>query len=54
MMFVVEGDPGYIIGRDPVTNEPMLLPVQGSSEKALAITPEKRARILKQAKKESG
>lgn len=29
-MFVIEGDPGYVIGRDP-DGTPRLLPVQGSA-----------------------
>jgi hypothetical protein len=47
---VIEGDPGYLLGQNPETNEPFLIHVQGSS-----ITPpnelseEERKRILDNA-----
>jgi hypothetical protein len=44
---IIEGDPGYIIGRNP-NGDPMLIPVQGSSAKPLeAMTESERQEILK-------
>jgi hypothetical protein len=45
-MLVVEGDPGYIIGRGP-DEKPTLLPVQGSSKPHPGqLSQEERNRIL--------
>jgi hypothetical protein len=49
-MLVVDGDPGYVFGSDPKTSEPMLIPVQGSSEKALSLSPEEREKLLRDVK----
>jgi hypothetical protein len=43
---VIEGDPGYIIGRD-ASHKPMLIPVQGSSKPhPNELTPAERDEIL--------
>jgi len=49
-VLVLSGDPGYVMGRAP-TGEPMLIPVQGSSEEKLQITPEERQKALDEIKK---
>ena len=49
-VLVLSGDPGYVMGRTP-TGEPMLIPVQGSSEEKLQITPEQRQKALDEIKK---
>jgi hypothetical protein len=49
---VIEGDPGYIIGRNP-KGGPMLIPVQGSSAKPLeAMTEKEQQQILKNVEAE--
>jgi hypothetical protein len=49
---IIEGDPGYIIGRNP-NGEPMLIPVQGSSAKSLeTMTETERQGILKNVEEE--
>jgi hypothetical protein len=49
---IIEGDPGYIIGRNP-NGEPTLIPVQGSSAKPLeAMTEPERQEILKNVEEE--
>ncbi len=48
-IIVLEGDPGYIIGRNH-DGEPMLIPVQGSSKIALALTQEEKERMLRDVK----
>lgn len=45
-MLVIEGDPGYIIGKNH-NGEPMLIPVQGSSEPhPMHLSPEEREAML--------
>jgi hypothetical protein len=45
-ILVIEGDPGYIIGRDP-DGSPMLLPVQGTNKPHPSkLTPAERDAIL--------
>ncbi len=46
-ILVIEGDPGFIVGRNS-DGEVTLLPVQGS-EKARCMSPEERDRALRQA-----
>lgn len=53
MIHIVEGDPGYVCGADPNTGEPMLIPVQGSSEKAKNLSAAERERMLNQVRKKS-
>ena len=54
-LLVIEGDPGYIIIRNPVTGEPDLAPVQGSAAKTPdQLTPEERAEILAKVKETIG
>ena len=49
-MFVIEGDPGYIIGADP-TGKPMLILVQGSKAKHPdELSQAERDEILEKAK----
>jgi hypothetical protein len=49
-MLVIEGDPGYVIGRG-ADGEPTLLPVQGSSAKPIdMLSKEERETILKRIK----
>ena len=49
---VIEGDPGYIIGRNP-NGMPMLIPVQGSSAKPVEqMTEAERQEILKNVESE--
>ena len=49
---IIEGDPGYIIGRNP-SGDPMLIPVQGSSAKPLeSMAEHERQEILKKAEEE--
>jgi hypothetical protein len=49
---IIEGDPGYIIGRNP-NGDSMLIPVQGSSAKPLeAMTESERQEILKNLENE--
>lgn len=51
-IFMIEGDPGYIIGKNP-NGEPMLIPVQGSSAKPVeAMTEAERQEILKNVEAE--
>ncbi len=51
---VVEGDPGYIIGRDS-SGDPTLLPVQGSTAKPLQqLSADERKEILERVKKQLG
>jgi hypothetical protein len=47
-ILVIQGDPGFIIGRDS-DGEVTLLPVQGST-KARDMSPEDRERALQQAR----
>lgn len=49
-MLVLEGDPGYVFGANPETREPRLIPVQGSSEEALSLSPEEREKLLQDAR----
>ena len=55
----LEGDPGYVVGRDPA-GKTMLIPVQGSSARPVhSMTPEERDGIIKNielniGKKEEG
>jgi hypothetical protein len=48
-LLVLEGDPGYVIGRAP-DGEPMLIPVQGSSKEKLEISPKERKETLERIK----
>ena len=48
-IIVLEGDPGYVLGRNH-DGEPMLIPVQGSSKEALALTQEEKERMLHKMK----
>src|SRR6266481_4370803 len=49
---IIEGDPGYIIGRNP-NGDSTLIPVQGSSAKPLeAMTKTERQEILKKVEGE--
>jgi hypothetical protein len=49
---IIEGDPGYIVGRNP-NGDPTLIPVQGSSAKPLeAMTESERQEILKNIENE--
>jgi hypothetical protein len=51
-ILVIEGDPGYIIGRNP-NGDPLLIPVQGSSAKPLeTMTETERQEILKGVEKQ--
>jgi|HubBroStandDraft_6_1064221.scaffolds.fasta_scaffold02545_7 hypothetical protein len=48
---ILDGDPGYIFGANPATGEPILIPVQGSSEQKLNLSPKERERLLAEARK---
>jgi len=48
-MIVLEGDPGYVLGRNH-DGEPTLIPVQGSSKEALSLTQEEKERIFHKMK----
>ena len=49
---IIEGDPGFIIGRNP-NGGPMLIPVQGSTAKPLeTMTETERQAILKNVEEE--
>ena len=51
-ILTIDGDPGYIIGRDPNGNA-VLLPVQGSSAKPLEeMSSEERQAILENVKRQ--
>jgi len=51
---VVDGDPGYIIGRNS-SGEPTLLPVQGSTAKPIhELSADERKEILDRVKKQLG
>lgn len=52
-LLVLSGDPGYVIGRAP-DGDPMLIPVQGSSQEKLAISDIERQEILEKIKKDWG
>lgn len=52
-IFVIDGDPGYVFGADQ-TGEPILIPVQGSSERALNMSPEAREQALRNVKERFG
>lgn len=49
-LLVLSGDPGYVMGCAP-NGEPMLMPVQGSSEEKLKISAEERQRALEEIRK---
>lgn len=49
-LLVLSGDPGYVFGKAP-NDEPMLIPVQGSSKEKLDISPEERKRLLDEIKR---
>ncbi|WP_156954298.1 hypothetical protein [Paraburkholderia acidipaludis] len=50
-MLVIEGDPGYIVGKNP-GGESMLIPVQGSSKPhPTELSPEEREAMLENVKK---
>jgi len=52
-LLVIEGDPGYIIIKNPTTGEPDLAAVQGSTAKTPdQLTPQERADILAKAKEQ--
>jgi hypothetical protein len=46
---LLEGDPGYVLARNH-DGEPMLIPVQGSSKEALALTEKEKERMLHKMK----
>ena len=48
-IMVLEGDPGYVLGRNHY-GEPILIPVQGSSKEALSLTQEEKERMLQKMK----
>lgn len=50
-LLVLSGDPGYVIGRAP-DGDPMLIPVQGSSQEMLDISPQERKETLERIKRE--
>ncbi len=52
-LLVLNGDPGYVVGRAP-NGEPMLIPVQGSSPEKLAISDEERQNMLEKIRKDWG
>ena len=52
-LLVIEGDPGYIIIKNPTTGEPDLAAVQGSTAKTPdQLTPKERADILTTVKEQ--
>jgi hypothetical protein len=51
-IMVLGGDPGYVLGRNH-DGEPILIPVQGSSKRALALTKEERGRLLRKMKEKN-
>jgi hypothetical protein len=49
-LLVLEGDPGYVMGRAP-NGEPMLTPVQGSSKEKRELSEEERRSALEKIRK---
>jgi hypothetical protein len=48
-ILAVEGDPGFIIGANPNSDEPILIPVQGS-ERAQNLSAAEKRRLLEQTR----